>query len=166
MVHARGFDLLHHSLKCSSAMWLMEDWVSPEWMHFRSFCLLSPGALWLKRLPFNWTVSNFSLVSKCFTDALIWQKSRRSRLCFFFFFIRKVSADTRSLKLLDLAIIPLLLSVTILLSFHLFVKSKTMVLLLESKVLEKRFWTWSLWVEFRGLWTRVRNNFTLIFTDL
>ena len=65
-------------------------------------------------------------------------KVKEVQVVFFFFFIRKVSADTRSLKLLDLAIIPLLLSVTILLSFHLFVKSKTMVLLLESKVLEKR----------------------------
>ena len=163
MGHARGFDLLRHSLKCSSTMWLMEDWVSPEWMHFRSFCLLSPGALWLKRLPFNWTVSNslwFPSVYRCIDLT----KVKEVKVVFFFFY--KESADTRSLKLLDRAIIPLLLSVTILLSFHLFVKSKTMVLLLESKVLEKRSWTWSLWAEFRGLWTRVRNNFTFIFTDL
>ena len=100
---------------------------------------VSPGPLRLKRLPFNWTVNNslwFPSVYRCIDLTTV--KEVKVVDCVFFFFIRKVSADTRSLKLLDLAIIPLLLSVRILLSFHLFVKSKTMVLLLESKVLEKR----------------------------
>lgn len=123
---------------------------------------VSPGPSRLKRLPFNWTVNNslwFPSVYRCID--LITVKEVKV-----FFLIRKVSTDTRSLKLLDIAIKPLLLCVTVLLSFHLFVKSKTMVLLLESEVLENRSWTWSLWAEFRGLWTWVRNNFILFHWSL
>lgn len=43
-------------------------------------------------------------------------------------------------KLVDMAIIPLLFSVTFLLNFHLFIKNK-IVLLIESEILEKMFLT-------------------------
>ena len=78
---------------------MVDEGLSLPRMNALPFILLpvSPGPLRLKRLPFNWTVNNSLWCPSVYRHIDL--STVKEVKDFFFFFIRKVSADTCSLKL-------------------------------------------------------------------